>query len=46
MQMNPHNPCARIRDGLGVAGAAKAMNASCNKQFRLRDVEIRLKDVP
>jgi len=49
MQMNPDNPCARQRDGLAVAGAAKPINASCDMQFptaSFTDVEKRFKGVP
>ena len=47
--MNPDNPCARLREGLGVASVAKAMNASCDIQFptaSCTDVEKCFKDVP
>jgi hypothetical protein len=47
--MNPDNPCARLRDGLGAAGVAKAMNVSCDIQFptaSCADVEKCFKDVP
>jgi hypothetical protein len=46
--MNPDSPCTRLRDGLGVAGVAKAVNASCDIQFptaSCTDAEKRFKDV-